>query len=85
MSNCYTKLTYTANGDYFIPNIAFSVAATENLGKYGRMRKKYLQEHRPGLFNRRGYCCGKLRHTCSGMTVIVMVIAESKITGNKYK
>lgn len=52
MENQSTKLTYTASGDYFIPNIAFSKAATENLGKYGRMRKKYLQEHRPGLFNR---------------------------------
>ena len=51
MSNYHTKLTYTASGDYFIPNIAFSEAATENLGKYGRMRKKYLQEHRPGLYN----------------------------------
>ena len=48
----HTKLIYTASGDYFIPNIAFSVAATENLGKYGQMRKTYLQEHRPGLFNR---------------------------------
>ena len=47
-----TKLTYTANGYYFTPDIAFSVAASNNLGKYGRMRKKYLQEHRPGLFNR---------------------------------
>ena len=32
--------------------ILFSVAATENIGKYGRMRKKYLQEHKPGLYNR---------------------------------
>lgn len=52
MSNRHTKLTYTAGGDYFIPNIALSVAATKNLGKYGRMRKKYLQEHKPGLYNR---------------------------------
>lgn len=52
MSNYHTKLTYTASLDYFIPNIAFSEAATKNLSKYGRMRKKYLQEHRPGLFNR---------------------------------
>lgn len=52
MNNHHVKLTYTANGDYFIPDIAFSEAASNNLGKYGRMRKKYLQEHRPGLFNR---------------------------------
>ena len=55
MSKHNPKLTYTANGDCFIPNIAFSVAATETLGKHGRLRKTYPQEHRPGLFNRRGY------------------------------
>ena len=27
-------------------------AATENLGKYGRMRKQYLQAHRTGLYNK---------------------------------
>lgn len=47
-----SSLTYTASGDYFIPNIRLSVAASKNIGKYGHMRKKYLQEHRPGLYNR---------------------------------
>ena len=37
--------------DYEIPTIGLSEAATENLGKYGRMRKQYLQAHRPGLYN----------------------------------
>ncbi len=45
-------LSYTQIGDYFIPNIALSVAATDNIGKYGRMRKKYLQKNRLGLYNR---------------------------------
>ena len=34
-----------------IPVIGLSEAATENLGKYGRMRRQYLQAHRPGLYN----------------------------------
>ncbi|MFG6350819.1 MAG: TnpV protein [Oscillospiraceae bacterium] len=34
-----------------IPAIGLSEAATENLGKYGRMRKQYLQEHMPELYN----------------------------------
>lgn len=34
-----------------IPVIGLSEAATENLGKYGRMRKQYLQEHMPELYN----------------------------------
>ena len=37
--------------DYEIPATELSVAATENLGKYGRMRKQYLQEHMPELYN----------------------------------
>ena len=52
MKDQRTNLTYTTCGDYLIPKILFSVAATENIGKYGRMRKKYLQEHRTGLYNR---------------------------------
>lgn len=37
--------------NYEIPTIGLSEAATDNLGKYGRMRKQYLQEHMPGLYN----------------------------------
>ena len=37
--------------DYEIPAIGLSEAATENMGKYGRMRKHYLQAYRPGLYN----------------------------------
>ncbi len=45
-------LTYTGCGDYYIPNIRLSEAAENKpLGKYGRMRKAYLQEHRPALWN----------------------------------
>ncbi len=45
-------LTHTRCGDYYIPNIRLSEAAENKpLGKYGRMRKAYLQEHRPALWN----------------------------------
>ena len=46
------ELTYRASGDYQIPNIKLSQQPTQSVGKYGRMRKKYLQENRPGLYNR---------------------------------
>ena len=36
---------------YEIPAIGLSEAATENLGKYGRMKKQYLQAHKPELYN----------------------------------
>ena len=44
------NLNYTQTGDYLIPNLTLSETETKPLGKYGRMRKKYLQEHRPVLW-----------------------------------
>ena len=44
------NLTYTRNGDYLIPDLKIEVPE-QPLGKYGRMRQKYLKEHRPILWN----------------------------------
>ena len=44
------SLTYQQNGDYLIPNLAVQ-ETSQPIGKYGRMRKKYLQENRPLLWN----------------------------------
>lgn len=46
------ELTYIKNGDYLIPDLKLSETEEKPLGKYGRMRKKHLQEHRPVLWNR---------------------------------
>lgn len=46
-----TKLTYSPNGDYLIPGLVLSDATQYNIGKYGRMRKRYLREHRPGTYS----------------------------------
>ena len=45
------NLTYTKNGDYLIPDLSLTQQESRPLGKYGRMRKKYLEEHRPILWN----------------------------------
>ena len=45
------NLNYTRNGDDLIPNLTLSETEMKPLGKYGRMRKQYLQEHRPVLWN----------------------------------
>lgn len=42
--------TYRREGDYFIPNIELPDTGTVPIGKYGRMRRSYLQEYRPGLY-----------------------------------
>ena len=43
------NITYRQNGDYLIPNIV--IRKTKPIGHYGRLRKAYLQAHRPILFN----------------------------------
>jgi hypothetical protein len=45
------ETTYTQSGDYQIPNLTLSQQEGKPLAKYGRMRKKYLKEHRPVLWN----------------------------------
>ncbi len=40
-------LDYVQVGDYLIPNITLKETSHEPLGKYGRMRRTYLQEHKP--------------------------------------
>ena len=47
-----SELTYTKSGDYLIPDLTLTEQPETNLGKYGRMRKTYLKEHRPILWNR---------------------------------
>ena len=44
------KLTYTKQGDYLIPDITIR-QPRKALGHYGRLRKAYLQNFRPILFN----------------------------------
>lgn len=46
-----SELTYTQNGDYLIPDLSLNETEAKPLGKYGRMRKDYLKEHRPVLWN----------------------------------
>jgi len=41
--------TYTQVGGFLLPDL--EVEECEPIGKYGRMRKKFLEEHRPILFN----------------------------------
>ena len=43
------ELTYKWAGDYLIPDLTIR-ANGKAIGKYGRMRLRYLQEHRKGLY-----------------------------------
>ena len=46
------ELTYTKVGDYYIPDLILDEdPATEKFyGKYGNLRRSYLQEHKPKLW-----------------------------------
>lgn len=46
-----SEMTYRQAGDYQIPDIELKNSEEKPLGKYGRMRKAYLKEHRPILYN----------------------------------
>ena len=54
--------TYTQVGDYLIPDISLPDAPAYPIGKYGRMRKAYLKEHRPGLYTRLILSCKLHEH-----------------------
>ena len=45
-----TGISYTLKGDYYIPNLALPKQEKIALNKYGRMRLKYLKEHKKGLY-----------------------------------
>ena len=43
--------TYRPEGDYLIPNLSLPPETEElQIGKYGRMRRRYLKEHHPLLY-----------------------------------
>ena len=45
------EITHTQIGDYLYPNITLGEDDKLPIGKYGRMRKEYLREHRPVIYN----------------------------------
>ncbi len=41
------EITYTKHGDYYYPDLALPPQPTGNIGRFGRMRKKYLKANQP--------------------------------------
>ena len=46
-----SEMTYRQAGDYQIPDIELKNSEEKPLGKYGRMRRAYLEENNPMLLN----------------------------------
>ena len=45
------ELIYTSCGDYLIPDIRLSYTSDKPLGKYGRMRRAYLEQNNSMLLD----------------------------------
>ena len=56
------EITYSQCGDYLIPNLILPVEEQQTIGKYGRMRKRYLKEHRPVLYSSLILSCKLYQH-----------------------
>lgn len=46
----HMNITYTKYGDYYYPDITLPPQTTGDIGRFGRMRKKFLKEHQPDTF-----------------------------------
>ena len=44
-------IQYHKSGGYYLPNLVLEDTEVQSIGKYGRMRKCYLKEHRPVLYS----------------------------------
>ena len=44
------ELTYTKVGDYYIPDLALDDGAEYEIGVFGRMRQRFLEEHHHGTY-----------------------------------
>lgn len=55
-------LWYELRGEYYIPCLELPEEEQRPIGKYGRMRKRYLKEHRRGLYTNLLTTCELLKH-----------------------
>ena len=47
-----SELFYKQNGDYLLPEMGLTETEKKPLGKYGMMRRQYLEQNRPSLYTR---------------------------------
>ena len=45
------EISYSQCGDYLIPNLVLPREDQLSIGKYGRLRKRYLKDHRPIMYS----------------------------------
>ncbi len=84
------KLTYTKVGDYYFPNL--TIKPSPPIGKYGKMRRDYLRDHRPALYNRlilheqlQEHCAEVNEAIQNRLDVLIPQLAESTGATEKLK
>ncbi len=45
------EITYHREGDYLIPDLVLSDTTEYQIGKYGRMRQRFLEENHMGIYS----------------------------------
>ena len=45
------EISYHREGDYLIPNLVLADTAEYHIGKYGRMRRRFLEENHRGIYS----------------------------------
>ena len=79
-----SELIYRRNGDYLLPEMGLTEAEKKPLGKYGMMRRQYLEQHRPGLYTRL-LLSGKLMQHLQEIETTAQNRLESLMTQLKAK
>ena len=79
-----SELIYRRNGDYLLPEMGLTEAEKKPLGKYGMMRRQYLEQHRPGLYTRL-LLSGKLMEHLQEIETTAQNRLESLMTRLKAK
>lgn len=87
-----TQINYRPCGDYLIPDLKIPEQNLPPLGKYGRMRERYLKEHRKGLYSYL-LLSGKLPQHLQEidevakwrMDILVQQLAENASVTEKFK
>ena len=79
-----SELIYRRNGDYLLPEMGLTEAEKKPLGKYGMMRRQYLEQHRPGLYTRL-LLSGKLMEHLQEIDSTARTRLESLMTQLKEK
>lgn len=87
------EIKYTKVGDYYIPNITNTPNDTNyTIGKYGRLREKYLRDFKPSIYNHLimteqlvGHLLDIDKEAKEYLDILIKQIAEKENVTEKFK